>query len=87
MASKSFYTGTFTHGVERTDVPHPFPGQYQLFGAVSAGGGTKPILDIKTRNVNSTTIGVTVYFAALTDPIGLGSGSDTVNIMFLPIVP
>lgn len=92
MAAKAYYTASFTHGVEKTDVPHPFPGQFDVLGAMKVHAATKMVLDVKVRTINATTLGVTVWYCEFgtidaTAAVIPGSGADSVSMIFVPVPP
>ena len=92
MAAKAYYTASFTHGVEKTDVPHPFQDQFAVLGALKVHAATKMVLDVRVRTINPTTLGVTVWYCDFGTINGSaavvpGSGADTVSLIFVPVPP
>lgn len=90
MAAKAYYTASFTHGVEKTDVPHPFQDQFDVLGAMKVHAVAKMVLDVKVRTINPTTLGVTVWYCdfgtiSATSVVIPGSGADTVSMIFVPV--
>lgn len=92
MAAKAYFTGNFTHAVERTDIPHPFQDQFAVLGAMKVHAAAKLVLDVRVRTINATTLGVTVYYCEIgtaggNPAIVPGSGSDAVSMIFVPVPP
>ncbi len=84
-APNAYFTGTFLHGVERTDIPNPYPG-YTYIGALGFGAVTNQISRIKVRVVSTSFLGVTVWYAPppgyvylglLANQTGIASGTAT----------